>query len=181
MIISQQCISLYYFLSKSRKISATSYQSTLFYTPPPPPFSSLSLLSCASFIFFSSTSFSMSYLNLIRQPSVPSGSSFLNVMMNKDFQGFWSYSGQLSNIKCKCIRQVVVDLSGRSRRHSQIATYATELFLENSEFKLTLLCSRSASPQMDSVVIYDRIQDGKALWARIQGTNHLGRLSLNSW
>ena len=106
---SLQCISLYYFLSKSGKISPTSYQSPLFYTPPPPSFF-IHIPSFMCFIFFSSSSFSMSYLYLIRRPSVPLGSSFPNVMINRDFYGFWSYFDQLSNIKCMCVRWVVVDL-----------------------------------------------------------------------
>ena len=35
-------------------------------------------------------------LDVVGQPSVPSGSSFFKVMMNKDFWGFLSYSDKLS-------------------------------------------------------------------------------------
>ena len=47
-------------------------------------------------IFFSSMGHSRCSLGLVRQPSVPSSSSFLEVMMNKDFQGFLCYYDKLS-------------------------------------------------------------------------------------
>ena len=87
--------------------------SSLLYSPSPSFFILIPSFMC--FVFFSSTSFSMSCLYLIRQPFVLSGLSFPNVMMSRDFYGFCSYSDQLSNIKCICVRQVVVDLSGSSR------------------------------------------------------------------
>ena len=80
----------------------------------------------------------MSCLYSIEQPFVPSDSSFLNVMMNRDFLSFLSYFDQLSCIKCKCVRQVVVNLSGNFR-YPQIAMYVLELFLRSLEFRLTLL------------------------------------------
>ena len=90
-------------------------------------------------IFFSYMSSNMSHLYSIGQFSTPSDSSFLNVMMNEDFWGFLSYFDQLSNIKCKCIRQIIVNLSGSFRRHPRIAPYVLEFFLRSSKFTLTLL------------------------------------------
>ena len=42
--------------------------------------------------------------------------AFLNVMMNGDFWDFLFYYDKLSIIKCKCARQVAIDLSRSSRR-----------------------------------------------------------------
>ena len=93
------------------------------------------------FIFFSSTSISMSHLYLIRQPSIPSDSSFLNVIMNRDFWGFWLILISYPTLNTSVPGKFVLALSGSSRRHSQIATYAMELFLKNSKFRLKLLVS----------------------------------------
>ena len=48
------------------------------------------------FFFFSSMCHSRCCPSLVGQPSVPSSSSFLKIMMNKDFWGFLFYSNKLS-------------------------------------------------------------------------------------
>ena len=48
------------------------------------------------YIFFSSMCHSRCCPSLVGQPSVPSSSSFLEIMMNKDFWGFLFYSDKLS-------------------------------------------------------------------------------------
>ena len=54
------------------------------------------ILCLTLFIFFFSMCHSRCYSGLVGQPSVPWGSSFLKVMMNKDFWGFFFCSDKIS-------------------------------------------------------------------------------------
>lgn len=53
------------------------------------------ILCSIPFIFFSSMCHSRCYSGLVGQPFIPSSSSFLKVMMNKDFWNFSFYSNKL--------------------------------------------------------------------------------------
>lgn len=98
------------------------------------PFFAL-ILSYICHVFFSS----MSCTYTIGQLFVPLGSSFLDAMMNGDFQGFFLCSNQLSIIKYDCTKQVTVDLSRSFSKCPQIISQVLEFFLKSLASILVLL------------------------------------------
>ena len=99
LLHSSICVSLIsFFSSYSRKVVQKLQCLSAFYLFLyfPSFFFFILILCLVLFIFFSSMCHSRCCPNVVGQPSVPSGYSFLKVIMNKDFWGLLSYFDKLS-------------------------------------------------------------------------------------